>query len=69
MALAALSSEFSSWMETECERLDKARRDIGVSGFTNASKDALFHAAHDIKGEAATFGFPWWRWPPTACAG
>src|SRR5262245_32268163 len=22
------------------------------------SKDALFHAAHDIKGEAATFGFP-----------
>ena len=33
---------------------------IGVSkgGFTKANKEALFHAAHDIKGEAATFGFP-----------
>jgi HPt (histidine-containing phosphotransfer) domain-containing protein len=57
-ALAELSTEFSSWMESECERLDKARRDIAVTGFTKASKEALFHAAHDIKGEAATFGFP-----------
>ena len=57
-ALAQLSTEFSSWMESECERLDKARRDIAVGGFTKASKDALFHAAHDIKGESATFGFP-----------
>ena len=57
-ALAELSTEFSTWMETECERLDKARRDIAASGFGKANKDALFHAAHDIKGEAATFGFP-----------
>jgi hypothetical protein len=27
-ALAELSTEFSSWMDTECERLDKARCDI-----------------------------------------
>jgi HPt (histidine-containing phosphotransfer) domain-containing protein len=57
-ALAELSGEFSTWMETECERLDQARRSIAASGFTAASKEALFHAAHDIKGEAATFGFP-----------
>ncbi|MGH6727311.1 MAG: Hpt domain-containing protein [Pseudolabrys sp.] len=57
-ALAELSTEFSSWMETECERLDKARRNIAASGFGKANKEALFHAAHDIKGEAATFGFP-----------
>jgi HPt (histidine-containing phosphotransfer) domain-containing protein len=57
-ALANLSTEFASWMESECERLDKARRDIAVGGFTKTGKDALFHAAHDIKGEAATFGFP-----------
>jgi HPt (histidine-containing phosphotransfer) domain-containing protein len=57
-ALAELSTEFSSWMASECQRLDKARRDIAVGGFTNTGKDALFHAAHDIKGEAATFGFP-----------
>jgi len=57
-ALAELSTEFSTWMETECERLDRARRDIAAGGFNKDSKDALFHAAHDIKGEAATFGFP-----------
>jgi HPt (histidine-containing phosphotransfer) domain-containing protein len=57
-ALAELSSEFSTWMESECERLDKARRGVAAGGFTMTSKDALFHAAHDIKGEAATFGFP-----------
>ncbi len=57
-ALAELSSEFSSWMESECDRLDVARRNVGKSGFTKANKDALFHAAHDIKGEAATFGYP-----------
>jgi HPt (histidine-containing phosphotransfer) domain-containing protein len=57
-ALAALSGEFSSWMDSECERLDKARHKVKTSGFTKATKEALFHAAHDIKGEAATFGFP-----------
>jgi HPt (histidine-containing phosphotransfer) domain-containing protein len=57
-ALAELSGEFTAWMESECERLDKARRDVISGGFTDASKQALFHAAHDIKGEAATFGYP-----------
>ena len=57
-ALAALSSEFSTWMDSECERLDTARNGVKKSGFTKASKEALFHAAHDIKGEAATFGYP-----------
>lgn len=57
-ALSELSGEFSSWMESECERLDKARNAIVASGFSKANKQALFHAAHDIKGEAATFGFP-----------
>jgi len=57
-ALAELSTEFASWMDSECERLDKARRVVNKSGFTKASKEALFHAAHDIKGEAATFGYP-----------
>jgi HPt (histidine-containing phosphotransfer) domain-containing protein len=57
-ALADLSGQFSGWMETECERLDQARRDIGARGFNKDNKDALFHAAHDIKGEAATFGYP-----------
>jgi HPt (histidine-containing phosphotransfer) domain-containing protein len=57
-ALADLSTEFSTWMDAECERLDAARRRVAADGFTAATKEALFHAAHDIKGEAATFGFP-----------
>ena len=57
-ALANLSGEFAAWMELECDRLDRARRDIAANGFTKENKEALFHAAHDLKGEAATFGYP-----------
>ncbi len=58
LALAALSSEFGTWMDSECERLDKARQAVSKGGLTKANKEALFHSAHDIKGEAETFGFP-----------
>jgi HPt (histidine-containing phosphotransfer) domain-containing protein len=57
-ALKELSGEFSGWMDEECERLDAARRAVAENGFTPETKQALFHAAHDIKGEAATFGYP-----------
>lgn len=57
-ALADLSSEFASWMEAECLRLDAARVAAKAGGFTKATREVLFHAAHDIKGEAATFGYP-----------
>ena len=57
-ALEALTPEFSNWMESECDRLDKARHAIRQIDFTASSKEALFHVAHDIKGQAATFGFP-----------
>jgi chemotaxis protein histidine kinase CheA len=57
-ALEELSSEFSTWMDTECERLDAARHAVKKHGLKGDAREALFHAAHDIKGEAATFGFP-----------
>src|SRR6202034_4024369 len=57
-ALADLSSEFSTWMEAECVRLETARQNIKNQGFTKKTHQALFHAAHDIKGEAGTFGYP-----------
>jgi HPt (histidine-containing phosphotransfer) domain-containing protein len=57
-ALASMSGEFESMMNEECARLDKARQAVANIGFTKSSKEALFHAAHDIKGEAATFGYP-----------
>jgi HPt (histidine-containing phosphotransfer) domain-containing protein len=57
-ALAKLASEFTKWMNQECDRLDAARRAVKTEGLSKHTRDALFHAAHDIKGEAATFGFP-----------
>jgi HPt (histidine-containing phosphotransfer) domain-containing protein len=57
-ALVQLSSEFSGWMQSECERLEATRRDAKSQGFNEKTHDALFRAAHDIRGEAATFGYP-----------
>jgi HPt (histidine-containing phosphotransfer) domain-containing protein len=57
-ALAELSSEFTSWMDSECDRLEAARQDVKREGFTKKTHEALFRAAHDIKGESATFGYP-----------
>ena len=57
-ALAELASEFAVWMEMECIRLDIARQQVRSGGWSQPNRDQLFRAAHDIKGQAATFGFP-----------
>lgn len=57
-ALADLSGEFKSWMVTEAERLSKAYAAILKDGFDQEACDELFRAAHDIKGDASTFGYP-----------
>jgi chemotaxis protein histidine kinase CheA len=57
-ALAGLSGEFKNWMAVEADRLSVAHASILRDGFSQASREELFRAAHDIKGDAATFGFP-----------
>jgi chemotaxis protein histidine kinase CheA len=57
-ALAGLSGEFNDWMRIECDRLASAHAAILKCGFSADTTAELFHAAHDIKGDAATFGFP-----------
>ncbi|MCA1383920.1 Hpt domain-containing protein [Bradyrhizobium sp. BRP23] len=57
-ALARLSNEFKDWMVIEVQRLSAAWTAVQNDGFTKKLRDELFHAAHDIKGDAATFGFP-----------
>ncbi|WP_407194225.1 Hpt domain-containing protein [Bradyrhizobium sp. STM 3566] len=57
-ALASLAGEFKDWMAIEIERLSAAWTAVQKHGFTKELRDELFHAAHDIKGDAATFGFP-----------
>src|SRR5882757_5645782 len=57
-ALAGLSGEFKNWMGIEADRLSTAHAAILKGGFTDFSREELFRAAHDIKGDAATFGYP-----------
>ena len=57
-ALAGLSGEFKNWMIAETDRLSAAHAAILRDGFTNFTREELFRAAHDIKGDAATFGYP-----------
>src|SRR5438132_13222322 len=57
-ALAGLSGEFRNWMEVEADRLAAAHAAILKDGFTDIMREELFRAAHDIKGDALTFGYP-----------
>jgi chemotaxis protein histidine kinase CheA len=57
-ALAQLSSDFSAWMNEECERLDSARQKVREAGLSKHNQRELFIAAHDVKGDASTFGYP-----------
>jgi HPt (histidine-containing phosphotransfer) domain-containing protein len=57
-ALAGLSSEFRNWMTVESDRLAAAHAVVLKNGFNDVTREELFRAAHDIKGDAATFGFP-----------
>ena len=45
-------------MLTEADRLVAAHAAILKDGFGKDANGELFRAAHDIKGDAATFGFP-----------
>ena len=57
-ALAAISGDFDDWMQDECERLDNARRKVQQNGLSRQTRQELFLAAHDIKGDSGTFGYP-----------
>jgi chemotaxis protein histidine kinase CheA len=57
-AMAELSSHFAGWMQDECHRLEGLCRKVEAEPSDANLLDDLFRAAHDVKGEAATFGFP-----------
>ncbi|MES2473797.1 MAG: Hpt domain-containing protein [Pseudomonadota bacterium] len=56
-ALDNLKSEFSDWIADDVKVLMAARAAFAQSPDA-ASRGALMRAAHDIKGQAATFNFP-----------
>jgi HPt (histidine-containing phosphotransfer) domain-containing protein len=45
-------------MLVEADRLSAAYAAVLEGGFSSAASEELFRAAHDIKGDAATFGYP-----------
>ena len=55
-ALAKLSGEFSGWMHADCERLAATWQKTRKSSDRTNWRE-LFRVAHDIKGQAETFGF------------
>jgi len=57
-ALESMTEDFSAWMDEEARRLTEAWQRVSKEGMTANGREALYSPAHDIKGEAATFGYP-----------
>lgn len=57
-ALERLSGDFENWMEDEARTLAAAWADIQSDGLDEERSQVLFRAAHDIKGQASTLGYP-----------
>jgi hypothetical protein len=57
-AMAALAKDFDKWMAEEAERLDETRRQYHANPADPEGRAALFRAAHDMRGQASTFGYP-----------
>jgi len=57
-ALQRLSSHFGNWMDNETRDLLSAWESIKVDGLSEDRLATLFQAAHNIKGQALTLGFP-----------
>lgn len=56
-AMGALKSEFAGWAQDDVRRLVAARETFAGRPDA-ASRAALLRAAHDMKGQAATFNYP-----------
>src|SRR5579872_6854414 len=56
-AMEEIKSEFSTWAAADVERLMAARQRFAATPDAGA-RAALLRAAHDMKGQAATFNYP-----------
>ena len=57
-ALEKLSVNFDDWMATESRQLSEARDAAKASKFAKEPLHELFQAAHNMKGQATTLGYP-----------
>jgi chemotaxis protein histidine kinase CheA len=56
-AMEELKSEFAGWAADDVKKLEAAREKFAKSP-DKKNRAALLRAAHDMKGQAATFDFP-----------
>ncbi len=56
-AMEGIKSEFAAWAASDVEKLMAARARFAKTP-DSASRDAMLRAAHDMKGQAATFNYP-----------
>jgi len=57
-ALGELEKDFSTWMRDEADVLEASRRSLFGSPGDPELRHALYRAAHDIRGQGRTFGYP-----------
>ncbi|WP_415716377.1 Hpt domain-containing protein [Roseibium sp.] len=57
-ALSRLSHHFGGWMDNETKALMSAWEKVESDGINEETIATLFQAAHNIKGQALTLGFP-----------
>jgi len=56
-AMDALTTEFSDWLAADIQALSEARASF-IALRNSDTAGTLFRAAHDLRGQATTFGFP-----------
>jgi hypothetical protein len=57
-AIEALASQFFNWMDDHVGALLKARQRLWSLGVTDENSDAMYKAAHEVKGTGTTLGYP-----------
>lgn len=57
-AMKRMETTFVVWIKDEIDNLLAAWRNAERTGFEDAPREDLFRATHDLKGQAATLGYP-----------
>lgn len=56
--LEAMSGSFEKWLDADLAKLQAARLEAADAGWTDPVIDAIWRAAHDLKGMGGTYGYP-----------
>lgn len=57
-AMAAMSDQFSGWLDEELVKLEAAHNVISTPGAGDAELEDFYRRAHDLKGLGTTYGYP-----------